>query len=140
MIARPWTLLRRALSHASHSGFPWAMGGGECGLSLPLRRAIRRSVVAHWPLGFRLIGQVLMTLLWPLESLRDAAVFTFQMDRAMLGGRSRGVVTLRAWRAALGYNLPPIDYLGYRLFESGRPGPGHWLHSADAFLHFKGGL
>ncbi len=128
--------LRRALDHAAHSGFPWAMGGGE-GHSLALRRALRRSVVGHWPPRLRLAGQILMTLLWPLESLRDAVVFTFQIDRAALGGRSRVVVALRAWTAALGYNLPPVDYLCYRLFEPGRPGPGHWLHSADAHLHFK---
>ncbi len=113
------------------------MGGGESGLSLPLSRAIRRSVVGHWPPRFRLAGQILMTLLWPLESLRDAVVFTFRVDRAALGGRSRLAVAWRAWAAALGYNLPPIDYLAYRLFEPGRPGPGHWLHSADAHLHFS---
>ncbi len=102
-----------------------------------LRRALRRSVVDHWPPRLRLAGRIVMTLLWPLESLRDAVVFTFQVDRAALGGRSRVVVALRAWAAALGYNLPPVDYLCYRLFEPGRPGPGHWLHSADAHLHFK---
>ncbi|MFQ5565842.1 MAG: sugar-transfer associated ATP-grasp domain-containing protein [Paracoccaceae bacterium] len=128
--------LRRALEHAAHSGFPWAMGGGE-GHSLALRRAIRRSVVGHWPPRFRLAGQILMVLLWPLESLRDAVVFALQVDRAVLGGRSRLAVAWRAWAAALGYNLPPIDYLAYRLFEPGRPGPGHWLHSADAHLHFS---
>jgi hypothetical protein len=78
-----------------------------------------------------------MTLLWPLESLRDAVVFSFQIDRAALGGRARLAVAWRAWAAALGYNLPPVDYLCYRLFEPGRPGPGCWLHSADAHLHFK---
>ena len=137
MSATGWARLRLALNHANHSGFPWAMGDGKEGLSLPLRRAVRRSVVGHWPPRFRLAGQILMTLLWPLESLRDAVVFTFQVDRAALRGRSRAVVAWRAWRAALGYNLPPVDYLCYRLFEPGRPGPGHWLHSADAHLHFS---
>jgi len=128
--------LRRALGHAAHSGFPWAMAGGE-GHSLALRRAIRRSVVGLWPPRFRLAGQILMTLLWPLASLYDAVVFAFQADRAALGGRWRLAVAWRAWAAALGYNLPPIDYLAYRLFEPGRAGPGHWLHSADAHLHFS---
>ncbi len=128
--------LRRALEHASHSGFPWAMSGGE-GHSLALRRALRSSVVGHWPPGFRLAGQILMLLLWPLESLRDSVVFAFQIDRAALGARARLAVAWRAWAAALGHNLPPVDYLSYRLFEPGRPGPGHWLHSADAHLHFK---
>ena len=128
--------LRRALDHAGHSGFPWAMSGGE-GHSLALRRAIRRSVVGHWPPRFRLAGQILMALLWPLESLRDAVVLSFQIDRAVLGGHSRLALAWRAWAAALGDNLPPIDYLAYRLFEPGRPGPGHWLHSADAHLHFS---
>ena len=136
MSAAGWARLRRAMGHATHTGFPWAMGGGE-GHSLALRRAIRRSVVGHWPAGFRLAGRILMTLLWPLESLRDAVVFTFQADRAALGGRARLAVAWRAWAAALGYNLPPVDYLAYRLFEPGRPGPGCWLHSADAHLHFK---
>ncbi len=128
--------LRRALSHASHSGFPWVMGGGE-GHSLALRRALRSSVVGHWPPEFRLAGQILMLLLWPLESLRDSVVFAFQIDRAALGAHARLAVAWRAWAAALGYNLPPVDYLSYRLFEPGRPGPGHWLHSADAHLHFS---
>jgi hypothetical protein len=138
--------LRRALQHASHSGFPWVMGGmrnrdaqmnSGIAHSPALRRALRRSVVGHWPPGFRLVGVVLMTLLWPLESLRDAVVQTWHADSAALGGRSRVVVALRAWAAALGWNLPPVDYLSYHLFEPGRPGPGCWLHSADAHLHFS---
>lgn len=127
---------RRALEHAAHSGFPWVMRGSTGGLSRPLRRSIRRSVTSHWPPGFRLPGQILMALLWPLESLRDAAATTFELDRGILGEHRRVMVALRAWGAALGYNLPPIDYLSYRLFEPGRPGPGSWLHSADAHLHF----
>jgi hypothetical protein len=47
------------------------------------------------------------------------------------------MLALRAWAAALGYNMPPVDYLSYRLFEPGRPGPGCWLHSSDAHLHFN---
>jgi hypothetical protein len=47
------------------------------------------------------------------------------------------MVAMQAWVAALGHNLPTVDYLGYRLFEAGRPGPGCWLHSADAHLHFS---
>jgi len=133
-----WARLRHAFSHASHSGFPWAMGFGDVyGHTRAFRRALRRSVVDHWPRGTRLAGQVLMALLWPLQSLHDAIAFTFQIDRAELGGRGRMGVALRAWRAALAYNLPPVDYLCYRLFEPGRPGPGHWLHSADAHLHFR---
>lgn len=128
---------RRALDHAAYSGFPWVMGGGEGGLSPPLRRAIRRSVVDHWPPRFRLVGQILMALLWPLGSLRGAALVPFQVDRAALGGRSRVMVALRAWTAAMGHNLPPVDYLSYRLFEPGRPGPGCWLNSADSHLHFN---
>jgi hypothetical protein len=128
--------LRRALIMAAHSGFPWAMGGGE-GHSPVLRRAIRRSVASQWPAPVRPLGLTLMALLWPLESLRDAVVFAFQADRAVLGRRSRAWVALRAWAAALGHNLPPVDYLSYRLFEPGRPGPGCWLHSADSQLHFS---
>jgi hypothetical protein len=69
--------------------------------------------------------------------LRNALVLTFQMDHAVLGERWRASVALRAWGAALGYNLPPVDYLCYRLFEPAQPRPGHWLHSADAHLHFR---
>jgi hypothetical protein len=127
---------RRALDHAAYSGFPWVMGGGK-GHSLALRRALRRSVVDHWPHGFRLVGQILMALLWPLGSLRGAAVVPFQVDRAVLGGRSRVMLALRAWAAALGHNMPPVDYLSYRLFEPGRPGSDCWLNSADAHLHFS---
>ncbi|MDX1488030.1 MAG: hypothetical protein R3268_07515, partial [Acidiferrobacterales bacterium] len=58
------------------------------------------------------------------------------MNATALGGRSRGGVALRAWISALRYNLPPVDYLSYRLFEPRRPGPLHWLHSADAHRHF----
>jgi hypothetical protein len=105
--------------------------------SLALRRSLRRSVIRHWPHGFRLLGGVLMTLLWPLVSLQGAVVLTLRANRAALGGRLRAVVALRAWVAALGWNLPPVDYLSYRLFEPGRPGPGCWLHSADAHLHFS---
>jgi hypothetical protein len=126
----------RALDHATYSGFPWVMGGGE-GHSPALRRALRRSVVGHWPPGFRLVGQILMTLLWPLGSLRSAVGTSFQADRAALGGRSRVMLALRAWMAALGYNLPPVDYLSYRLFEPEQPGQGCWLHSSDAHLHFN---
>lgn len=136
MISAGRSRLRRALIHAAHSGFPWAMGDAE-GHSPALRRALRRSVVGLWPPGTRTIGRVLMALLWPFGSLWDAVVMTFGIDRAVLGGRPRVAVALRAWGAALGYNLPPVDYLCYRLFQPGRPGPGCWLHSADAHLHFS---
>jgi len=128
--------LGRALEHAAHLGFPWVMGGGD-GMSPTLRRALRRSVVGLWPPELRWAGQAFMALLWPFESFRDALVFSFRTNPAVLGGRNRLAVALRAWGAALGWNLPPIDYLTYRLYEPGRPGPGHWLHSADAHRHFS---
>jgi len=137
MIGRFWRRANQALSHAAHSGFPWVGAVAPGGLSRPLCRAIRRSVIAHWPAAVRPLGAVLMTLLWPLASLYDALVFPFQLDRRAFGGRSRLSVGLRAWGAALAYNMPPLDYLCYRLFEPGRPGPGHWLHSADSHLHFR---
>jgi len=82
-------------------------------------------------------GQAMMALLWPIGSLRDALVYTFETPPQALGGRNRLRVAAGAWSAALRWNLPPVDYLGYRLFEPGRPGPGHWLHSADAHVHFS---
>jgi hypothetical protein len=130
-----WSRLRRALNYAAYSGFPWVMGAGE-GHSLALRRALRRSVVDHWPPAFRLVGQFLMVMLWPIGSLRSAVAFSFRANRAALGDRSRLMLALRAWAAALRCNLPPVDYISYRLFEPGRPGPGSWLHSSDAHLHF----
>ena len=127
---------RHALDHAAYSGFPWA-SVGEAAHSRALRQALRRSVVGHWPTGFRLIGQILMMLLWPLGSLQHAILTSFRVDRTALGRRSRTTLALEVWAAALRYNLPPIDYISYRLFEPGRPGQGSWLHSADAHLHFN---
>lgn len=129
-------MIWRGLQAAAHSGFPWAAGGRE-GHSLALRRALRRSVAAQFPRAVRPAALALSTLLWPVQSLLDALTAAFQADPSALGGRSRLLVALRAWGAALGCNLPPVDFLSYRLFEPGRPGAGFWLHSGDSQLHFS---
>lgn len=78
-----------------------------------------------------------MVVFWPIESLRDALVETFHARSKALGGHSRLSVAWNAWVAAMRWNLPPVDFLAYRLFERGQPGPAHWLHSADAHIHFS---
>ncbi len=136
MIAGHLPRLLRGASRAAHAGFPWSMSRGQ-GHSPALRAALRRSVIGQWPQAARPAARLLMLLLWPFESLRDAVATVAGARADALGGRARAAVALGAWRAALRHNLPPVDFVAYRLFEGGRPPAAQWLHSADAHCHFS---
>jgi len=128
--------LMRGASRAAHAGFPWASPRGQ-GHSAALRVALRKSVIGQWPPAARPAARLLMLLLWPFESLRDAIATVFGARPEALAGHRRAAIALGAWRAALRHNLPPVDFVAYRLFERDRPPAPRWLHSADAHCHFS---
>ena len=99
-----------------------------------LARPRRRAVMAQWPRGSHTVAWIAMAVLWPIGSLWDAITLARYTQGQARGGKSRMAIATGAWAGALSRNLPPADYIAYRLFEPGRPEAGRWLHSADGHL------
>ena len=133
MIGLRRSTVRAALADIRSGGFPWApFATAEADpLERRLRRRARRLAIRRWPKLLRPFAAVAMGLVWPVTSLLEAIDDVRAADPAALGGRRRSRLALAAWRAALLNNVPPFEYLAYRMFEGPRRGAGAWLVRDD---------
>ncbi len=120
---RPPGIVTRIYRHLARSGFPFMpfpSGGVQ-----PLRRLrhlARRSVFGERPSWQRWPLRAAMTLAWPIGAI-------FAIRRQLLGGPATDrPAGMQAWfgrfshmlRLALIHNVPPRDYVAYRLHDPAR--------------------
>lgn len=112
--------LSHGLRFARHSGFPWVMPmpAGTPGPAQAIRRRGRRAILRAFPPAFRPLAALLMTCLWPIQSLVTARREITRISPHAFPGRSRAELVLGAWRAALCHNIPPLEFLAYRMPEA----------------------
>lgn len=72
-----------------------------------------------------------MAVLWPFASLREAIAAVRATLLADMNVLSRLRLAARAWAAALFHNIPPFEFVAFRLFEAHAPDWNDWLYSPE---------
>lgn len=118
--------LVKALGAVRSSGFPWAtpVAADTPRAARLIRRHARARVLDRFPALLRPLAALLMTVAWPVQTLVDAVRMARNADYP---ARDRGKLARAAWRVALRHNVPPLEYLAYRMPERPEVPVDAWL-------------
>lgn len=107
-----------ALDVVLHDGFPWPMPvRGPDSFERRFRRHARALIMRRWPWALRPFAAIAMTLAWPLTAYLEARRTAGNALPEALGELDRSRLARDAVRCALAHNVPPIEYIAYRMFE-----------------------
>lgn len=113
----------RAIGLLLRMGFPWPGLRND-----PWSRAARRALLKRWPIRLRPAVWPLSALIWPLSSFWQSIAAA---RRAPPGPKR---LWLACWRAALTRNIPPNEFVLYRLYRPGAPEGGWRFEMETAIL------
>jgi len=121
--------VQTAIDVLLNGGFPMAMpaAAGATDFERRFRRHARQLIMRRWPALLRPAAALPMAMCWPASAARDAVSTARNALGEGLGGASRTALALAAIRAALAGNVPPLEFIAYRLFEPGAAPLDAWL-------------
>jgi hypothetical protein len=111
------------------SGYPWAAGSDAAARR---RRYSRRQLLEKFPRALRGPAALAMILCWPLSSLSEARRVAWYALPGAISGRTRARLALDAWLFAQRHNIPPTEFIAYRLFEPAEYPPDAWLSESES--------
>ena len=123
-----------ALKTILHLGWPWHRSRKEDD-SYPLRYMARKGRLKKVPFLLRPAVFLLSTILWPIgAALQCLQISKFKARH--VNEFPTGYSGVTAYRAAIRLNIPPWDYLTYKLWEVGNIDQGHILqHERAGLMH-----
>jgi hypothetical protein len=107
-----------AIEVVIHGGFPWVVAApGSQAFDQRFRHLARRLIMRRWPSALRPFAAIAMMAVWPFTALREARRTAGNALPGALGAVDRSRLAWDATLCALKHNVPPLEYLAYRMFE-----------------------